>query len=85
MNIFKTLINKVTNLDIQIKKIMRIGFKFSFIITIISVIFLFTYAIFYSIPTLFHAGISLFRTSLMFACTFFICGIGFDTISKEIG
>ena len=52
MNIFKTLINKVKNLDKQIKKIMRIGFKFSFIITIISVISLFTYAIFYSIPTL---------------------------------
>ena len=83
MNIFKTLINKVKNLDMKIKKIMKIGFKISFIITIISVISLFTYAIFYSMPTLFYIGISLLRTSLMFACTFFICGIGFDTIVKE--
>ena len=84
MNIIKTLIDKIKNLDIKVKKIMNIGFKFSFIIAMIAIISLFTYEIFYSIPTLFYAGISLFRTSLMFACTFFICGIGFDTISKEI-
>lgn len=85
MIIFKTLVDKIKNLDIKVKKIMNTGFKFSFILAMISIISLFTYEIFYSIPTLFYAGISLFRTSLIFACTFFICGIGFDTISKEIG
>lgn len=79
----KILIDKIKNLDKQIKKIMHIGFIFSFFITIMAVLSLFTYETFYTIPTLFYAGISLFRTSLMFACTFFICGIGFDTIKKE--
>lgn len=84
MNIFKMLIDKVKNLDIKIKKIMHAGFIFSFILSIVAILSLCTYDIFYSIPTLFYAGISLFRTSLMFACTFFICGIGFDSIKKEL-
>lgn len=84
MNLLKTLTDKIKNLDKKTKKIMHIGFIFSFILCIISSLSLFTYETFYSIPTLFHSGISLFRTSLMFACTFFICGIGFDTMSKEI-
>lgn len=83
MNIVKMLVDKVNNLDVKIKKIMHVGFIFSFIIAMIAILSLFTYDIFYSIPSLFYAGISLFRTSLMFACTFFICGIGFDTIKKE--
>ena len=79
----KILIDKIKNLDKKVKKIMNIGFIFSFFLSILAVLSLFTYEFFYSIPTLFYAGISLFRTSLMFACTFFICGIGFDTITKE--
>ena len=34
MNVFKMLIDKVKNLDIKIKKIMRFGFIFSFILSI---------------------------------------------------
>lgn len=79
----KILIDKIKNLDIKIKRIMNIGFVFSFILAIIAMLTLYTYDIFYSIPTLFYAGISLFRTSLIFACTFFICAVGFDTIKKE--
>lgn len=83
MNIVKSLTNKVKNLDKKVIKIMNIGFLFSFILSIISALSLFTYETFYSIPTLFYSGISLFRTSLMFACMSFICGIGFDSIKKE--
>jgi len=78
------LIDKIKNLDKNIKHIMNMGFIFSFLLTIVAVLSLFTYEIFYSTPSLFYSGISLLRTSLMFACTFFICGIGFDTIKKEI-
>lgn len=84
MKIINTLIDKVKNLDKKVLKIMHNGFIFSFILCIISGLSLFTYDIFYNLPDLFYIGISLFRTSLMFACTFFIFGIGFDTIKKEI-
>lgn len=84
MKIINLLLDKIKNLDGKVKKIMNVGFKFSFILCMIAGLSLFTYEIFYSIPSLFYAGISLFRTSLMFACMFFICGIGFDTIKKQI-
>lgn len=84
MNVFKMLTDKIKNLDTKIKKIMHCGFIFSFILALIAILTLCTYDVLYSIPTLFYIGISLFRTSLMFACTFFICGIGFDSIKKEL-
>lgn len=82
-NIIKTLVDKVKNLDNKIKKIMYIGFNFSFALCVISVITLFTYETFYSLPNLFYAGISLLHSSLMFLCAFFVCGVGFDTIKKQ--
>lgn len=84
MKFFDEILKKVKNLDKKLIKLMRIGFIFSFVLCLISSISLFTYETFYSLPKLFYIGINLFRTSLMFACTFFICGIGFDTIKKEI-
>lgn len=84
MIIVKQFIDKIKNLDGKIKKIMHIGFTFSFILCIISVFSLFTYEIFYSMPELYYIGISLFRTSLMFYCSFIIFSIGFDTIKKEM-
>lgn len=84
MIIINTLVDKIKNLDKNIKKIMHKGFSFSFILCIISVLSLFTYNMFYNLPDLFYIGISLLRTSLMFACSFFMFAIGFDTISKEI-
>ena len=84
MKIVNQLIDKVKNLDKNTVKIMMPGFTFSFILCLISTISLFTYEIIYSLPNLFYIGISLFKTGLMFACMFFICGIGFDTIKKQI-
>jgi len=84
MTIINTLVDKIKNLDKNIKKIMYKGFIFSFILCIISALSLFTYNMFYNLLDLFYIGISLLRTSLMFACAFFIFGIGFDTIKKEI-
>ena len=84
MKIIKAFFEKIKNLDNKIKKIIHVGFIFSFLLNLIAVSLLFTYEVFYSIPDLFYAGISLFRTSLMFACSFIISGISFDTILKEI-
>lgn len=83
MSLLKTLQDKMKNLDGKVKKIMHIGFIFSFFLCIVSTLSLFTYETMCQNPSLFYTGISLFRTSLMFACMFFICGIGFDSIKKE--
>jgi hypothetical protein len=84
MKFINIFLDKFKNLDIKIIKLMKVGFIFSFILCILSSIILYTYEFFYSLPILFFIGISLFRTSLSFGVTFFICGIGFDTVSKEI-
>ena len=84
MKIINTLVNKIKNLDESVKKLMCKGYSFSFLLCIFASLTLFTYEIFYHNPTLYYIGLSLFRTSLMFACTFFMCAIGFDTIKKEI-
>ncbi len=83
MKIIPTLINKIKNLDEKTKKIMEKGYAFCFLLCILASFTLFTYEVLYCNPVLFYIGISLFRTSLMFACTFFMCAIGFDTIKKE--
>ena len=84
MMILNKLIEKYKDLDEKIKKILHKGIIFSFILCIISTIILFTYQNFYEIPNLYYAGLSLFKSSLMFGCCFIMCAIGFDTIKKQI-
>lgn len=84
MNIINTLIAKIKNLDCKLKKIMYVGFIISFSLGILATILLFTYESFYKLPPLFYSGISLLKSSLIFACSFFIGAISFDTIKKEI-
>lgn len=84
MKILTTLMDKMKNLDEKTKKIMQKGHIFSLLLCLFSSLLLFTYETIYHNPSLFYIGISLFRTSLMFACTFCICAIGFDTIKKQM-
>ena len=72
------------NLDTKIKSIMKKGLLLSFFFCIFSTIILYTYQSLYENPILFHIGLSLFKSSLMFGCTFIMCAIGFDTIKKQI-
>ena len=82
--VIRKIKNKLNELDEKIKRIMKIGIRFSFMLCILAVLSLFTYEVFYSLPSLFYVGISLLQSGLMFLCTFFICGVGFDTIKKQM-
>lgn len=84
MNFINILSDKIKNLDLKIVKLMKIGFIISFIMCLLSSSLLFTYQFIISMPILFYIGISLFRTSLSFGVTFFICGLGFDTMKKQM-
>ena len=84
MVIFNTFIEKLKNLDTKIKKILHIGFIFSFILCLFSVVLLLIYQKIYKSPDLYYAGLSIFKSSIMFGCAFIMCAIGFDTIKKEI-
>lgn len=84
MNFINILSDKIKNLDLKIVKLMKIGFIISFIMCLLASLLLFTYQFIISMPILFYIGISLFRTSLSFGVTFFICGLGFDTIVTDL-
>ena len=79
----KMVIDKIKNLDDNVKKIMINGFKFSFAFCIISILVLGTYK-FYMLPILYYSGTVLFKTSLMFFVDFVILGFGFDAIKKQM-
>lgn len=85
MKFFATqILNLVKNFDKNVSKLVKYGFLFCFILCIFSCLILFTYELFFSLPILFYIGYTLFKSSLMFAVTFFICGISFDKIKKEL-
>ncbi len=81
---FKKLIDTFKNLDQLTSKIMKCGFKFCFIICILSVFILFTYSYFLLAPSVFYIGIYLFRLSTIFAIEFVICGLVVDGIKKQL-
>ena len=79
----RIIINKFKKLDNKVKEIMINGFKFSFIVCLLSILILLIYN-FYMLPILYDIGTILFKTSLMFFVDFIILGIGFDTIKKQM-
>ena len=84
MKFINILSDKIKNWDLQVVKLMKFGFIISFIMCLLSSSLLFTYQFIISLPILFYIGISIFRSSLSFGVTFFICGIGFDTMKKQM-
>lgn len=80
----KKIIESVKNMEKITLKIMFSGFKFSFIIYIVSAILLLSYIINPISHIIYDSGIILFKTSITFATTFFICAIALDKIKKEI-
>lgn len=80
--------DKVSNLfnsiDDKIKKIMKEGLMFCFILAIVASLFLLTYDLFYSSITIYYIGFYILKNSILFACTFFAFGICFNRIKKEL-
>ena len=79
----KMIINKFNNLDNKVKNIMINGFKFSFIVCILSSFLLLIYN-FYMLPILYYSGTIIFKFSLMLIVDFLFIGIGFDIIKKQM-
>ncbi len=81
----KQLLIEIKKMDQSITTLMKSGIRFSFDISIISILILLTYDFLYSIPAIYYVGISLFRTSLFFMVGFIICAFAFQKIMKEAG
>ncbi len=76
------IIKNIKNIDKDTLKIMLSGFRFSFLVCIISCMVLLTYMINPISHILYDSGIILFKTGLTFAVTFFICAFAIDKIKK---
>lgn len=84
MNFINMLIDNLKNMDVKISKLMKFGFTFCFVLLVLSLFILLTYKLLYSHPNLYYIGFSLLKSSLVFAITFFACGIGFNSIKKQL-
>ncbi len=76
--------NLINSMDDKIKKIMKEGLMFCFALAIISSLFLLVYDLFYSSIIIYYIGFYILKNSILFACTFFAFGIGFNRIKKEL-
>ena len=80
----KKFIDNVKNIEKDILKIMISGFRFSFIICIISCIVSLLYILNPISHILYDSGIILFKTGLTFAAMFFVCAFAMDNIKKQM-
>lgn len=76
------IISELKNLDKDTSKIIKCGLLFCNLISLISAIFLLTY-IFLGSNFSYHFGLSLMKSSFIFAVEFIICGIIVDFIRKR--
>ena len=81
---FKKILDEINTMDKSIFKAVNLGIGGSLLICLISIILLLIYNTYYISPDLYTAGIILFKTSLTFAVSFFVCGIAIDTIKKQL-
>lgn len=79
----KLILDKCNSLEKTVKKIMKYGFLFSFLVCMISMFVLLAYEHF-NHPDLYYIGLSVFQLSLFLTVEFIICGIAVDTIKKQM-
>lgn len=78
------LIDNIKSIDKKVLKIMIKGLNFSFVICIISCAISLYYISNPVSHILYDSGIILFKTSLTFASSFFVCAFAIDKIKKQM-
>ena len=82
---FENLIkNTFKNLDRKTISIMQKGFKFCFLVLLLSTVILATYLFFIHNFLVYEIGLLVFQLGLYFAIDFVIAGIAIDTIKKQM-
>ena len=77
---FNIIIENFKHLNNTTYKIMMNGFKFCFILSIISCIIMLAYIFMHTSPSIYYIGFNLLKSSICFAVEFIICGIVVDNI-----
>jgi len=77
-------LKKLKEIDKTIFKIMRKGFNFALILTILSTYILYLYKYNPISHIWFESGYLLLKTSISIFSSFFVCGYAFDKIKSDI-
>ncbi len=80
----KELFENIKKIDKEVLNFMCLGFNFCSFIAIISLLVLIFYIIYPITYLIYDCGIILFRTSLFFLISFFICAVVTSGIKKKI-
>ena len=78
------MLNIFNSIDENNKKLIKKGLRFCYLLAITSIITLLIYQLIYSSISLYYIGFYLFKNSILFGCAFFVFGLAFDRIKKEI-
>ncbi len=77
------LFYRFKNMDKKIKKILLFGMRFSFLVSLSSIVILLLENILNS-PDLIYISFLIFRLGLFFLVEFIICALAIDTIKQQI-
>lgn len=80
----KNLLFNFKNIDTNLLKISKIGIRYSFLITIFSVIILLIYTYINSSINLYYIGLNLLKLSFTCISAFIINTLIFDKIKKDL-
>ena len=81
---FQKIVNSFKMLDKKADRIMKIGIKFCFFISIIASFILLFYNCFKTSPFVYYIGLSIFKLSIIFIVEFIICAFSIDLIKKQL-
>lgn len=77
------LIDNIKNMEKPIIKVMLQGFRFSFLICLLSLMILELHITYPFSHIVYDAGLILFRTGIMIAVSFFMCAFATDKLKNS--
>ena len=80
----KEILKYYNNFDKLTSKILKYGLGFCLALCILSTFILLLYKIYFTYPTFYYIGFTLFKLSLIFAIEFIICGFIADGIKNGL-
>lgn len=80
----KELLEKLSKVDKKVFLVMNKGFIFAEILAVIGIIMLYLYNKFYISHDLYLSSLIVFKTSILTAISFVVCGLTVDEIKKQL-
>ncbi len=80
----KELLNKLNSVDKKVFKIMNKGINFAEVLAIIGILLLYIYNTYYISYNLYLSSLIVFKTSILIAVSFVVCGFATNEIKNQL-